>query len=191
MLIVNGMKSDPNAQMAHAGMMEALGPAVASGDIVLVEDFWPQSPRSEEAYALVERLIDSGVRIDGIIASNDMLAESAIRALSVKRLAGKVVVAGADADLAACQRIAEGTQYMTVYKPIEEIASKAAELAIFMAGSERFTVHKAVWDGSNRVPFYVIDPVFVSKENLGATVIKDGFHLAQDVYRNVVGERRR
>ena len=67
------------------------------------------------------------------MASNDGTAGGVIAALGQQKLAGKVLVSGMDADLAACQRIAEGTQSMTVYKPIKLIAARAAELAVSMA----------------------------------------------------------
>ena len=41
-----------------------------------------------------------------------------------------MTLVGQDADLAACQRIVEGTQLMTVYKPVDSLASKAAEAAV-------------------------------------------------------------
>ncbi len=59
------------------------------------------------------------------MCGNDDLASQAVKVLSENRLAGKVAVVAQDADLAACQRIVEGTQEMTVYKPIEQEANTA------------------------------------------------------------------
>jgi len=184
--LYNGRASDPNSAAMRAGVLKALAPAIDRGDVRVVADYDSVERRSEEAYALVETLLDEGVGFDAMLAADDMAAEAVIRALSVRRLAGSVFVAGADADLAACQRIAEGTQSMTVYKPIDQIAAKAAELAVYLARGDRVTVHNAIWDGSYRVPFYELEPVAVTAGGLMDTIVKDGFHLEEDVYRNVL-----
>lgn len=66
--------------------------------------------------------------IDAVVASNDATAGGVIQALSAQGLAGKVAISGQDADLAAIKRIMNGTQTMTVYKPITELATEAAKL---------------------------------------------------------------
>ncbi len=184
--LYNGRASDPNSAAMRAGVLKALAPAIGRGDVRVAADYDSVERRSEEAYALVETLLDEGVGFDAMLAVDDMAAEAVIRALSVRRLAGSVFVAGADADLAACQRIAEGAQSMTVYKPIDQIAAKAAELAVYLARGDRVTVHNAIWDGSYRIPFYELEPVSVTAERLMDTIVKDGFHLEEDVYRNVL-----
>jgi len=185
--LYNGNASDPNAAAMRAGALKVLEPRIASGDVTIAADYESGGRRSEEAYAVVEALLDAGTTFDAMLAADDMAAEAVIRALSVRRLAGSVFVAGADADLAACQRIAEGTQSMTVYKPIDQIAAKAAELAVYLARGDRVSVHNAIWDGSYRIPFYELQPVPVTANRLMETVVKDGFHLEEDVYRNVLG----
>uniref|UniRef100_A0A7C3EDD9 D-xylose transporter subunit XylF n=1 Tax=Gracilinema caldarium TaxID=215591 RepID=A0A7C3EDD9_9SPIR len=183
-VILNGKRNDTIAAAIHEGIFEILNPVIMRGTIQVVEDHWATSGNSEETAEVISTLLDNNVRIDAILAYNDLYAEAAIRVITLKRLAGKIAVVGADADLAACQRIAEGTQTMTAYKPIETIAAKAAELAIYMARKERVTVHNAIYDGSYRVPYYQLEPIAVDASNLRETVIKDGFHLEEEVYRN-------
>jgi D-xylose transport system substrate-binding protein len=185
-VVYNGPRNDVVAEMAHEGVMKVLTPLVSAGKIRILADYWPATTNSEEAYSFLDGLLAEGKSVEGIISANDLQAEAMIRALALRRLAGKVAVAGADADLAACQRIAEGTQEMTVYKPIDQIASKAAELAVFLSRDVRFTVHNAIYDGSYRVPYYELEPIAVNASNLRETVVKDGFHLEEDVYRNVL-----
>ncbi len=184
--LYNGRQSDPNAAAMRAGIQNTLRPGVDSGRVIVVADYESAERRSEEAYQFVDSMLEAGTTFDAVLAVDDMAAEAIIRALSVRRLAGSVFVAGADADLAACQRIAEGTQSMTVYKPIDQIAAKAAELAVYLARGDRETVHNAIWDGSYRIPFYELEPVSVTAAELMDTVVKDGFHLEEDVYRNVL-----
>jgi len=187
--LIDGVRSDPTAETIRAGWMSVLGPAVESKAVAIVGELKPAVLGSEESYRFTDELCASEEGVDAVIAASDLFAEAAIRALSVHRLAGKVLVAGVDADLAACQRIAEGTQLLTIYKPIGEIAFKGAELANYLARSERVSVHRAISDGTYRVPFFMLDPVLVTRDNLKSTVIKDGFHLEEDVYRNVIGKR--
>ena len=106
--------------------------------------------------------------------------------------AGQVAVVAQDADLAACQRIVEGTQTMTVYKPIEQEASMAAELAVRLGKGEDISkeengisVNETFNDGSNDIPYYKITPVAVTAENMDDVIIDGGFHTREDVYLNV------
>ncbi len=124
---------------------------------------------------------------NGIMCGNDNLAGQVIRALSEKRLAGELPVVGQDADLEACQRIVEGTQTMTVYKPVEVLAKRAAECAIRLAkgetpeGDDVSTIN----DGTYDIPYIGLTPIAVTKENLDEVIIESGFHLKEDVYLNV------
>lgn len=122
--------------------------------------------------------------VQGVVAANDGTAGGSIQALTAQGMAGKIPVSGQDADLAAVQRIAEGTQLMTVYKPINAIATKAAEMAIAAAKGESISTEKSVNNGKIDVPSVLLDPLAVNKDNLDV-LIKDGFHKLEDVYKNV------
>lgn len=122
--------------------------------------------------------------VSGIMCGNDSLASQAVHALSEKRLAGKIAVVGQDAELEACQRIVEGTQVMTVYKPVEKLAQAAAEYAIFLA--EGGTIEgDTINDGSYDIPYVVLQPIRVDENNINEVIINSGFHLKEDVYLNV------
>jgi D-xylose transport system substrate-binding protein len=182
-VIINGARNDNNAIMLNAGIHKALDPLVSSGKIRIVSEIWPDFWDSDEVRADMESVVAADKGIDAVIAGNDMLAEAAIGVLSESRLPAKV--AGQDADLAACQRIAEGSQYFTVYKPIDRLALKAAGFAVMLARGERIDTDSTIDDGLGKVPYVRLEPIPVIKETLGSTVIKDGFHSAAEVYRNV------
>lgn len=182
-LLVNGARNDYNAIMLNLGIHKVLDPAVASGKIRIVSEIWPSFWDSDEVRAYVETAVGKRPEIDAVIAGNDMLAEAVIGVLAESRLSAKV--AGQDADLAACQRIAEGSQYMTVYKPIDRLALKAAGFAVMLAKGERIETDSTIDDGKGRVPYVRLEPIPVLRETLDSTVIKDGFHSAAEVYRNV------
>ena len=184
-VIINGARSDHNAILLNRGIHRILDPRIASGRIRLVAEIWPDSWDSDKARAGLEEVIAKDRGINAVIAGNDMLADAAIRVLSENRLMGKVKVAGQDADLAACQRIAEGSQYATVYKPIDRLALKAAGFAIMLAKGEAIGTDAVIDDGAGQVPYVRLEPILVTKDLLKPTVIKDGFHAEVDVYRNV------
>ncbi|MFQ3547630.1 MAG: hypothetical protein SNJ56_04770 [Termitinemataceae bacterium] len=97
----------------------------------------------------------------------------------------KTLVLGQDAELAACQRVAEGTQYATIYKPIDNLALKAAALAVMLARGEKLPAASTINDGLYDIPFVKLEPILVTQESLESTVIKDGFHTRDEVFRNV------
>jgi D-xylose transport system substrate-binding protein len=184
-VIINGARSDNNAILLNRGIHRVLDPRIVSGKIRLIAEIWPDSWDSDKARAGLEEVIAKDRGINAVIAGNDMLADAAIRVLSENRLMGRVKVAGQDADLAACQRIAEGSQHATVYKSIDQLALKAAGFAVMLAKGEVIGTEAVIDDGAGKVPYIRLEPVLVTKELLKSTVIKDGFHTEADVYRNV------
>ncbi len=184
-VIVNGATTDNNSYMINRGFHSVLDPLVASREIQLVGEIWPSDWMSDEVKSRFEGLIKPGVQIDAVLCGNDMEAETVISVLSENRMIGKTKVTGQDAELSACQRIAEGTQFATIYKPIDTLALKAAGFAVMMARGEKIPSENRIDDGQNKVPYVALEPTLVTAANLDATVIKDGFHSREEVYRNV------
>lgn len=124
---------------------------------------------------------------DAIMCGNDDLATQVVRALSEKRKAGSILVVGQDADLAACQRIVEGTQVMTVYKPVEKLAARAAEAAVALAKGEDIQGEDVtiMANGQYQIPYIGLEPIPVNRDNIDEVIIGSGFHLKEDVYLNV------
>jgi len=186
-IIINGSRSDYNSTMFNQGYKNVLDDYVTSDKIKIIDEFWTKNWLVENAFNYIEEKLKQE-RVDAIIAANDCLAGAAIEALSEKRLAGKVKVVGHDADLAGCQRVVEGIQLMTVYKPINIIAKKAAEMAVKLAKGEELKVNNFIDDGTYQVPYYKIEPISITKDNIKETIIKDGFHQEEDIYRHVNNE---
>ncbi len=141
--------------------------------------------------AVADAFAGTEEEIDAVMCGNDGLAGYVIRSLSERQLAGDVVVVGQDADLEACQRIVEGTQTMTVYKPINDLAKEAAECTVKLARGEQIVGNvldvsdvKENDDGQE-VPYYGLEPVAVTAENMDSVIIGSGFHSREDVYLNV------
>jgi len=184
-LIINGAQNDNNAIMINNGIRKTLQPLVNAGKIHLVSEVWPQAWDNNEVRAALELFLPRVSEVQGIVAGDDMLAEEAIRFFSENGRTGLVRVVGQDADLAACQRIAEGTQLATVYKPVDLLALKAAGFAVMLANHEPIQTDTTIDDGEGKVPYVRLDPILVNRSNMESTVIKDGFHTAKDIYQNL------
>ena len=188
-IIINGSPKDNNAYMFNDGYMSVLQPAIDSGDIEVIANVWADDWREVVAYDTVSALLDSGSQVDAIIGANDDLAEGAIRALLERQLAGSVFVSGHDANLSACQRIVEGTQTITIYKPIKKLAQKAAEVAVELAKGEVIPSDQYLFDGEFNVPYIIFEPTLVEASNMVSVIIEDGFHMMDEVYRNIPVEK--
>jgi D-xylose transport system substrate-binding protein len=184
--LLGGSPTDNNAKLFRQGQMNVLQPYIDQGKINIVGDQWAKDWLPQEALSIVENaLTANNNNIDVIVASNDSTAGGAIQALAEQGLAGEVLVSGQDADLAACQRIVEGTQTMTVYKPIQDLATRGAEIAVKMAKGEEVKTNGAINNGEYDVPSVLLTPIQVHKGNMVETVIADGFHKMEEVYKNV------
>jgi D-xylose transport system substrate-binding protein len=182
---IYGSKTDHNAAMFKEGQDQAIDPYIKRGDIQVVWEDWAQDWRPEMAKAIVTAAITAkGRDFDAILASNDSTATGAIQALKEEGLAGKVMVTGQDADLIACQNIAQGLQTMTVYKPLKKLATRAAELAVAMAQGKPVVANSTVNNGKIDVPSVLMDVIAVDKSNLLETVVADGFHSKEEIYGN-------
>lgn len=184
-VIINGSPKDYNSTMFNKGYKNILQPAIEKGKITIVKEVWAEDWREDVAYDTVNSLLKEGVNIDGIIGANDRLAEGAISALSEYGLAGSIPVVGHDADISACQRIVEGTQLMTVYKPIKTLAEGTVDLIIKMLEKKTLEANESISDGKYDVPFIKFEVIPVNADNMRETIVKDQFHNEEDIYRNI------
>jgi len=181
---IYGSKTDNNALLFKQGQDQVLEPYIARGDIQVVFEDWAEDWKTENAKKIVNAAITKYKDgFDAILASNDGTAGGAIQALLEEGYAGKKLVTGQDAELVACQRIVQGTQSMTIYKPLKRLATKSAELAVRLAQGRPVVATETVHNGKLDVPAALNDVVTVTRQNIEATVIKDGFHRRADVFR--------
>lgn len=181
---IYGSKTDNNAVLFKQGQDNVLAPLIKSGAVRIVHEDWAEDWKPENAKKIANAAITkAGHDIDAILASNDGTAGGAIQALSEEGLAGKVIVTGQDAELPACQRIVAGTQAMTIYKPLKNLAQRAAEIAVKLASGKPIVARAELDNGKTKVPSIFLEVIAVTKENIDATVIADGFQKREDVYR--------
>jgi D-xylose transport system substrate-binding protein len=189
-VLIGGSPSDGNAKVLRDGQMRALQEFIDRGDIKIVGDGWAKDWDPAEAYAIMSRAIDSTKGdVTAVVASNDGTAGGAIQALQEHKLAGKVLVSGQDADLAAIIRILDGTQTMTVYKPIGLQARSAAEAAVSLATGTPIKNAVSIPNGTKTVQAIFLSPIVVTKDNVKQTVIKDGFQNLETIQKSLPKEK--
>jgi D-xylose transport system substrate-binding protein len=188
--MIQGSSSDNNVAMIENGFHELID----KSNLKLVYNNSCLNWNAELAAKYVEEALPKYPKVQGIMCGNDDLASEVFLVLSENRLAGKVYIVGQDADLAACQRIVEGTQTMTVFKQVEDLAKAAAYLSVALGKGEDITdvrqnhiyyVEDTIHDGTYEVPYYKLDIVPVTTENIDKVIIDSGFHTREDVYLNV------
>ncbi len=245
---IYGSPTDQNVVMMEKGLHRVID----NSGLTIVYSNYCDNWLAELAFDAVEEGLATTPRnLVGVMCGNDDLASQAFRALAENRLAGKVALVGQDAELSACQRIVEGTQTMTVFKPVELLARKAAEYAAAL-GYEKMAEEKRIVqadipktagerleelgmldlidagsgtvlmrsreDGDKEdssswqewhdvsgnlfyitdaedevvtvreeelVPYYALEPVAVTAENMDEVIIGSDFHTREDVYLNV------
>ncbi len=181
--LMGGSPVDNNAKLFRAGQMKVLKPYVDDGKIKIVGDQWVDGWLPENALKIMENaLTANNNKIDAVVASNDAtMRHGAIQALTAQGLVSKVAISGQDADLAGVKRIISGTQTMTVYKPITTLATNAAEIAVELGNDKQPKADTTLNNGLKDVPSRLLTPIEVNKENIDATVIKDGFHKKSEL----------
>jgi len=180
--LLEGSQLDNNARQFEKGQKLALRQAEETHQISVTDEAWCPKWTKTEAYdATLAALKKSDGKLAAIVAANDETAGGAIQALAERKLAGKVFVSGQDADLPAILRIIRGTQTMTVYKPLGPLAKRAVDSAVSLSRGNRPETTDSISDGTHTVPAILLQPIAVNEKNLGATIISDGFHSADEI----------
>ena len=182
-ILLGGAPTDHNAKLIREGQLSALEDAVKRGDIKIVGDPWVPDWRADAAMSLTEAALKKARnQVVAVVASNDITAGGAIKALEKNGLAGKVLVSGQDANLDAVRRIVDGTQTMTVYKPLRPLARGAAQAAVQMARGEKVEGTSTVNNGMKQVQAVLFTPITVHKGLVDQVLINDKFHTRDQVY---------
>lgn len=138
---------------------------------------------SEPAQANMDQAITKvGLEnIGGVYSMNDSMAAGVAASLINAGADPFPPVTGQDGDIAAVQRILEGTQYMTVWKDTFALAGKAAEVALALANGEKPESNAKRSNDNGEFPAYLIDPGVVTIDNINDTVISSGFISIDDL----------
>jgi D-xylose transport system substrate-binding protein len=185
-VFIKGDPGDANAEFVYGGQREILEPNIKSGKIVVAAIQATEGWKPENAQKNMEQILTKlNNKVDAVMSSNDGMAGGAIAALTAVKLAGpKVAVSGQDGDLGALNRVALGTQTVSVWKDSRALGAKAAEIALELTSGkmgEKVTGSKVFSDGPKKVKMNatLLAPVGITKKNL--KVVLDAGWIKKDV----------
>ena len=175
-VFIKGSSSDPNADFLFSGQMEVLKEAIDSGKIKNVGEAYTDGWLPANAQKNMEQFLTANDnKVDAVVASNDGTAGGAVAALAAQGMAGSVPVSGQDGDHAALNRVALGTQTVSVWKDARELGKRAAEIASALAGGktmEEIEGVQAFAGGPKGVEMQSVflAPMPITKENLNVVI---------------------
>lgn len=171
-VMIKGSPTDPNADFLRAGQQEVLAKAIGSGAIKIVGEEYTEGWKPEVAQKNMEQILTrNGNKVDAVVASNDGTAGGVVAALSARGISG-VPVSGQDGDQAALNRVALGTQTVSVWKDARDLGREAAEAAVDLAGGKPVPGTTKWTGGEHKVTLdsKFLKPVAITSANLDAVV---------------------
>ncbi|MEN8836607.1 MAG: D-xylose ABC transporter substrate-binding protein [Celeribacter marinus] len=133
-VMIKGSPTDPNADFLRGGQQEIIQAAVDAGDITIVGEAYTDGWLPANAQRNMEQILtENDNKVDAVVASNDGTAGGVVAALTAQGMQG-IPVSGQDGDHAALNRVAAGTQTVSVWKDARELGKNAAEIAVALAG---------------------------------------------------------
>lgn len=173
-VMIKGSSQDPNADFLRDGQQEVLQDAIDAGDIDIVGEAYTDSWLPANAQRNMEQILTANDNeVDAVVASNDGTAGGAVAALTAQGMEG-IPVSGQDGDHAALNRIARGTQTVSVWKDARDLGREAAEIAVAMAeGTAMSDIEGAEsWTSPSGTELTAkfLEPVPVTADNLEVVV---------------------
>ena len=180
--IIKGDPGDPNANFLRAGMEEVIGDAVKAGTIKIVGEVYTDGWKPDNAQKNMEQILTANNNaIDAVLAENDGMAGGASAALAAQGLT--VPLGGQDGDLAAINRVARGTQTVSVWKDSRQLGKAAGEIADQLASGvalDKVTGAVKFANGEKKVEMNAIllTPTAITKDTINLAI--DGGHISKE-----------
>ncbi len=183
-VFIKGNAADANADFLRGGQQEVLQEALDSGAIVNVGEMYTDNWDATVAQTNMEQILTQNDNmVDAVVASNDGTAGGVVAALAAQGMAGVVPVSGQDGDAAALNRIALGTQAVSVWKDARELGKAAGEAAVLLAQGTALAdiPGTVIFDspGGNQMVSILLTPIPITEDNLD--VVVDAGWIALDV----------
>lgn len=192
-LIENGVGSNwslilgPDEDYNMTLMLRGIEDVIKDKEITIRDIVYTEGWNYDLAYSAAVKLLTESELPDAIVCGNDSVAGSVLNAMDDYYPDRHIPICGQDADIAACQDIVRGRQDFTVYKPITELAEKAAECAVRLAKGETAEYiagyDDTIDNGYKEVPVLWLEPQVATKDNIDEVVIESGFHTHGEVYK--------
>jgi D-xylose transport system substrate-binding protein len=175
---IKGDKGDPNADFLFSGITEVLKPAMDAGKIKNVGQSYTDGWKPDNAQKNMEQILTkNNNRVDAVVSENDGMAGGVVAALGAQGMAGSVPVSGQDGDHAAINRIALGTQTVSIWQDARDLGKTAGDAAVALGAGKKLTeildVHPFT-DGAKGVMVdgILLTPLPITRDNLNVIVDK-------------------
>ena len=170
-VIIKGNSADANADFLRAGYEEVIGEAVTAGDINIVFEEYTDNWDPALAQTNMEQALTAANNdVQAVLSENDGMAGGVVAALEGQGLAGEIPVSGQDGDQAALNRVALGTQSVSVWKDARELGFAAGAAAAAMAQGTALTDVEGVVQfdspGGNSMTSILLTPIAITQDNL-------------------------
>ncbi len=175
---IKGDKGDPNANFLFSGITEVLKPAMDAGKIKNVGESYTDGWKPDNAQKNMEQILTkNNNKVDAVVSENDGMAGGVVAALTAQGMAGPVPVSGQDGDHAAINRIANGTQTVSIWKDSRDLGKLAGESAVALASGKKMADLPGVKPFSGgakgiKVNSVLLTPLAVTRDNLNVIVDK-------------------
>lgn len=181
-VMIKGSPTDPNADFLRGGQQEVLQAAIDSGAITIVDEAYTDGWLPANAQRNMEQILTANDNnVDAVVASNDGTAGGVVAALTAQGMEG-IPVSGQDGDHAALNRVALGTQTVSVWKDARDLGYAAGQVAVSMASGAPMTsvVGSEQWTspGGTAMTSLFLEPVPITADNL--SVVTDAGWITVD-----------
>ncbi len=173
-VMIKGSSTDANADFLRGGQQEVLQAAIDGGQVKIVGEAYTDGWLPANAQKNMEQILtQNNNEVDAVVASNDGTAGGVVAALTAQGMEG-IPVSGQDGDKAALNRIALGTQTVSVWKDSRELGKAAGEIAVALAGGAPLDgvegSAKFASPGGNEMNSILLTPIAITKDNLDVVV---------------------
>jgi len=187
-VMIKGSPTDPNSDFLREGQQEVLQEALDRGDIRIVGEAYTDGWLPANAQRNMEQILTANDNnVDAVVASNDGTAGGVVAALTAQGMEG-IPVSGQDGDHAALNRVAKGTQTVSVWKDARELGKAAGEIAVALAkGAKKEDIPGAVkWTSPSgkEMTALFLAPIPITKDNL-SVVVDAGWISKEDLCQGV------
>jgi D-xylose transport system substrate-binding protein len=211
-VLIKGDPADPNASTFLPAGWDAAGlkDKITSGDIKILgpadgtyTDAWKTEKAQSNMEAIIDAAVAAGTPIDAILAENDSTALGVVGALTAKSY-GYPPLSGQDGDPANLTNVAQGKQYVDIWKNANELGKAAGAAALALCGGAdmaTLTLPDGLLDaayapvaGLTAVPFttpggktvdsFTVQVTPVTSDNLQVT-IDNGYITKDDLCKGV------
>lgn len=183
-IVLRGDVADNNSNLLYEGAMRYIAPL--QGEINIVLDAAVPAWSPVEAKKIVKEAVQANNnKIDAIFAPNDALAGASREALDELGITTPVAITGMDAELPAVSRVLHGTQSMTIFMDLKELAYTAVDEAVHFAKNEKINVNTE-FDNGGIAPIKanLITGQLLTKENIEKVLLESGY-LTRDELKNL------